>query len=132
MKKVFDFIFFIFSKEKFENLRGDVFSAVCTGYSFPMMFVNMILHDIANKIGLLECVDDKMKPPLFMLTWAIMLILIYLFYKRGGKGEQIINHYENEKYKKYHKWYYFVGVRMALVVVCLFLSIFVHLIVINI
>lgn len=48
-------------------------------------------------------------------------IIIYLYFKRSGKGEQIINYYEQTKY---NKWYYTFTINVIFILLFIVLFLF--------
>ena len=119
--KVTDLIFFVFSK-RYSDEKGSIFDAVAFGFSIPMIFATYLATHFV--CGILNT-EEKNVPfilELELFISVLILALIFFYYKRGGKGTRIIDHYEKTKY---NNWYYLFIIRMALILLFAVLFLFI-------
>lgn len=100
--RITDLIFYAFSKARFPEKKGSIFDAVIYGFFFPVGLTVATVIRFACKLCL-EKINKEIFAISVVLISFLILIIIYLYFKRSGKGEQIINYYEQTKY---NKWYY--------------------------
>ena len=120
--KVTDLIFFVFSK-RYSDEKGSIFDAVAFGFSIPVIFATYLATHFV--CGILNT-EEKNVPfilELELFISVLILALIFFYYKRGGKGTRIIDHYEKTKY---NNWYYLFIIRMALILLFAVLFLFVN------
>lgn len=116
--KVTDLIFFVFSK-RYSEEKGSIFNAVSFGFSIPVIFAtSLATHFVC---GILNK-EEKNVPFILVFISVLILALIFFYYKRGGKGTRIIDHYEKTKY---NNWYYLFIIRMALILLFAVLFLFI-------
>ena len=116
--KVTDLIFFVFSK-RYSDEKGSIFNAVSFGFSIPVIFATYLATHFV--CGILNT-EEKNVPfilELELFISVLILALIFFYYKRGGKGTRIIDHYEKTKYN-----YLFI-IRMALILLFAVLFLFI-------
>lgn len=117
--KVTDLIFFVFSK-RYSSERGSVFNAVAFGFSIPVTFAISLASHIACHIFNKE--EKNVPFILVIFIIALILALIFFYYKRDGKGARIIEHYEKTKY---NNWYYLFIIRIVLILLFAVLFLFI-------
>ena len=117
--RIVDLIFYAFSKARFPEKKGSIFDAVIFGFCFPVALTVATVIRFACKLCL-EKINKEIFAISVVLISFLILIIIYLYFKRSGKGEQIINYYEQTKY---NKWYYpfTINVIFILLFIVLFL-----------
>lgn len=97
--RIMDLIFYAFSKARFPEKKGSIFDAVIYGFCFPVALTVATVIRFACKLCL-EKINKEIFAISVVLISFLILIIIYLYFKRSGKGERIINYYEQTKYNK--------------------------------
>ena len=86
--KVTDLIFFVFSK-RYSDEKGSIFNAVAFGFSIPVIFATYLATHFV--CGILNK-EEKNVPfilELELFISVLILVLIFFYYKRGGKATAI-------------------------------------------
>ena len=120
--KVTDLIFFVFSK-RYSDEKGGIFNAVSFGFSIPVIFATYLATHFVCRIFNKEEKNVPFILELELFISVLILALIFFYYKRGGKGTRIIDHYEKTKY---NNWYYLFFIRIALILLFAVLFLFVN------
>ena len=120
--KVTDLIFFVFSK-RYSDEKWSIFNAVSFGFSIPVIFATSLATHFVCRIFNKEEKNVPFILELELFISVLILALIFFYYKRGGKGTRIIDHYEKTKY---NNWYYLFFIRIALILLFAVLFLFVN------
>ena len=111
--KVTDLIFFVFSK-RYSDEKGSIFNAVAFGFSIPVIFATYLATHFV--CGILNT-EEKNVPfilELELFISVLILALIFFYYKRGGKGTRIIDHYEKTKYNNWYSVHHSHGTHIVI------------------
>ena len=102
---------------------GGFFGGVI-GYGFPLMFA-LILISKAYEVFFPQLFLTYGYPPthVMLLGMALVLILIYFYYKHNGRGEKIMDYYDKTKI---NKWYYILLLHIVYFVAYLSISILIY------
>lgn len=120
--RITDLIFYAFSKARFPENKGSISDAVIYGFCYPVALTVATVIRFACKLCW-----GKINKEIFaisvMLISVLILIIVYLYFKRSGKGNQIIDYYEQTKY---NKWYYTFTINVIFILLFLVLFLFVN------
>lgn len=118
--RIVDLIFYAFSKARFPEKKGSIFDAVIYGFCFPVALTVATVIRFACKLCL-EKINKEIFAISVVLISFLILIIIYLYFKRSGKGERIINYYAQTKY---NKWYYTFTINVIFILLFIVLFLF--------
>ena len=95
-----------------------------SGYSFPLGFA-LILMSEAYEVFFPQLFLTYGYPPthVMLLGMALVLILIYFYYKHNNRGEKIMDYYDKTKL---NKWYYILLLHIVYFVAYLSISILIY------
>lgn len=121
---IFDLYFYIWTKDNVAPEDRGIFFGGVIGYGFPLMFA-LILISKAYEVFFPRLFITYGYPPthVMLLGMALVLILIYFYYKHNGRGEKIMDYYDKTKI---NKWYYILLLHIVYFVAYLSISILIY------
>ena len=120
----FVFFFFLWTNVYVGREVWGIFFGGVIGYGFPLMFA-LILISKAYEVFFPQLFLTYGYPPthVMLLGMALVLILIYFYYKHNGRGEKIMDYYDKTKI---NKWYYILLLHIVYFVAYLSISILIY------